>query len=1082
MPVLGLTATRSPSGSRIVLGADDPLRVTFRDVVRTISLALEMDERGKLHHGVRVALLAHRIGEAIGVPDVGHLYYAGLLHDLGAMGIADQIVHDAMHERHGPELRAHPERGAQIVRPLSVLRPFEAVIRDHHERVDGRGFPHGKCGEEIPLGASIIRVADQIELAMRAGPPEGRLAAVRKAITREAAGGVPLAVAGAALVTADARLLDQLCDERILDDTLSAFCPPQPGVLGLTRHALLSQLLWVLARVIDAKHAHTMGHSVRVAYWAHEIAQAFASDVNPWDVAWAGFLHDVGIVGVPARLLAKPGALEDEDVPIVQRHAADSQRIIATIRDLSHLASAAAAHHERYDGGGYPRGLAGEAIPFIGRILAYADVYDALTSARAHRDAMTHAEALTAMRSMVGSTLDPHLARVALDALQRAGHDAAENQRGVGFTRFFDSDEADLDGAFGRDSGVGTALRVPNAGAAPLLALDPWITFEITEDRRIVGPAAALRELTGATSDRLLEAFGTESARMLLGAIAQLGESETHTQYVFTRAARPLEVIVMRRGGKITLLCQSAARRLQTMERLALFYRNFLSSTEAIVFVDPRGFVVDVNQSFVDVFGYDREAIVGKHTRLLRSGRQDEPFYRAMWEAITDPARASWSGELVDRRRDGKEVDVRLSTEAVRDAMGNCIGYIGHFSDVTARNRAEEELRLRKTELQMANDDLLRVSRFKDELIAMTSHDLRGPLGAIASLAALVRQNLERLPQEKVAGHLERIRETATRLTEFVTDLLDLDKSESGQLVLRPCRVRLDELLEQCVERARATTTRPVAIELTLAERPLELVADPVRAEQVFANLIGNAVKFSPDGQVVSVSAAIAGDGSRYVVRVEDRGPGIPEHALEAVFDRYYQVQATSGAGARSAGSGLGLTIVKNLVSLHGGSVRAENRGDGGSRFVVELPVDRAAPELNTPVVVLLARASAQTEAVARTLGGIGAYVLRADVSERAGAVCALTGADVLLFEDAAAGAATSAFVSERSADGAALPVVARLCDDSVLAGGVDAAAEISDVSFAGSVRSLVAPVLDSELRELLREAALRRNALGRTP
>lgn len=1076
--MLGLKSTRSPSGSRIVLGADDPLRVTFRDVVRTISLALEMDERGKLHHGVRVALLAHRIGEAIGVPDVGHLYYAGLLHDLGAMGIADQIVHDAMHERHGPELRGHPERGAQIVRPLSVLRPFEAVIRDHHERVDGRGFPHGKRGDEIPLGASIIRVADQIELAMRAGPPSGRVVAVRKAIAREAAGGVPLAVAGAALVCADAQLLDQLCDEKLLDETLSAFCPPQPGVLGLSRHTLLSQLLWVLARVIDAKHAHTMGHSVRVAYWGHEIARAFASDVNPWDVAWAGFLHDVGIVGVPARLLAKPGALEDEDVPIVQRHAADSQRIIATIRDLSHLASAAAAHHERYDGGGYPRGVAGEAIPFIGRILAYADVYDALISARAHRQAMTHAEALTAMRSMVGSTLDPHLARVALDALQRAGHDAAENQREVGFTRFFDSDEADLDGAFGRDSGVGTALRLPTAGAAPLLALDPWITFEITDDRRIVGPAAALRELTGATSDRLLDAFSTESARMLLDAIAQLGERETHTQYVFTRAARPLEVIVMRRGGKNTLLCQSAARRLQTMERLALFYRNFLSSTEAIVFVDPRGFVVDVNQSFVDLFGYEREAIVGKHTRLLRSGRQDEPFYRDMWRAITDPARASWSGELVDRRRDGREVDVRLSIEAVRDAMGNCIGYIGHFSDVTARRRAEEELRLRKTELQMANDDLQRVSRFKDELIAMTSHDLRGPLGAIANLAALVRLNLERLPQDKVAGHLERIRETAARLTEFVADLLDLDKTESGQLELRPCRVRLDELLEQCVERARATTTRPVAIELSVAHGPLELVADPVRAEQIFANLISNAVKFSPDGQAVSVSATI-GDG-RYVVRVEDRGPGIPEHALEAVFDRYYQVQTTSGAAARGVGSGLGLTIVKNLVTLHRGSVRAENRADGGSRFVVELPVDRAAPELQAPVVVLLARASAQTETLARTLRSIGAYVLRADVGERAGAVCALTGADVLLFEDAAAGAATSAFVSERAADGAALPVVARLCDDAEIAGGVVPAPDVGHLSFTPLVRSLVAPVLDSELRELLREAALRRAAARR--
>ncbi len=1039
------------------------LRVAFRDVVRTISLALEMDERGKLNHGVRVGLMAHRIGDVLGMNDAPNLYYAGLLHDLGAMGVADQVIHDAMYDRHGPELQQHPERGAQIVRPLAVLRPFEEVIRDHHERYDGAGFPQRKCGEEIPLGASVIRLADHVEFALRAASPSNRASRVTRAIDRERAGGVPTRVAEAAseLFSSEPSFLELLCDDAALEDTLSSFCPPAPGTDRLSRSELHSQLLWVLARVVDAKHAHTMGHSARVAHFGFRIAQAFNDSVNAWDVAWAGLLHDVGMVAVPRKVLEHAGALDEDDLRIVRSHADDSRRVIATIRDLAHLALPAAAHHERYDGAGYPQGLSGEGIPFIGRILAYADVYDALTTARSYREALGHAEALSQMRSLVGTVLDPHLASAALDALQRQRADAADG-RAVSFSRFFESDNADLDGAFGRESGTGTVLRTPTKSGAPLLALDPWIPFEITDDLTLDGPPGALDALTGANSVRLVDAFDPESVRDLLDVIGKLGRAETHTQYLFTRAGRPLEVIVQRHDGRVRLLCQSAERRLQTMDRIALYYRNFLSSAEAIVFADPRGNIVDVNQSFIDLFGYSREEIVGKHTRMLRSGRQDQSFYREMWQSITDGTRASWSGELVDRRKDGREIDVRLSIEAVRDAMGACIGFLAHMTDVTARKRAEAELLLRKQELVAANEELQRVSRFKDELIAMTSHDLRGPLGAIANLAALVRENLGRLPREKVAGHLERIRETAAKLTEFASDLLDLDKTESGQLVLRPCRVRLDELLSQCVERVQAASTKSVAIDLRLCSDSLELLADPVRTEQIFANLIANAVKFSPEGETVSVEASYDEARGCCVVHVNDHGPGIPEDSLEAVFDRYYQVDRHQTATARGIGSGLGLHIVRTLVTLHRGSVRAENRKSGGCRFVVELPVDRAAPELARPVVVLLARPSHQRETLMQMLRDLGAHVMCAETGERVRALCALTGADVLLYDEPACDSATLAFASGRCAT-SELPVVARVCEPA------------NDVSGPPSGCTLIAPVLESELRELLREASLRR-------
>lgn len=448
---LGTMVDASLEQKRVRLGSADPeLLVAFRDVVRTISLALEMDDRGKLNHGVRVAVLAYRIGDALGMADAANLYYAGLLHDLGAMGVANQVLHDVMDGVFGLDVHQHGDRGALIVRPLAALRPFEDVIRDHHERVDGKGFPSQKRGPEIPLGASVVRVADQIEMALRVASPAQRLERVQRTLARERDGGVPERVADAAsdLFASEASLIELLCDYEALEDALVTFCPAPFGIPSLSRIEMLSQLLWVLARVVDAKHSYTMGHSARVAYYGYRIAHAFSGELNVWDAAWAGLLHDVGKVGVPRRLLDKPGGLAPDELDIVRQHAADSHRIISTIADLSHLALPAASHHERYDGRGYPRGLAGDEIPLIGRILAYADVYDALTTARSYRGAIPHTQALSVVRTMVGSHLDPRIGRVAFDILDRWGAADPAQEEDVSFSSFFMSDEVDLEGAF----------------------------------------------------------------------------------------------------------------------------------------------------------------------------------------------------------------------------------------------------------------------------------------------------------------------------------------------------------------------------------------------------------------------------------------------------------------------------------------------------------------------------------------------------------------------------------------------------------------------------------------------------------
>ncbi|HEX7601481.1 MAG TPA: HD domain-containing phosphohydrolase [Polyangiaceae bacterium] len=1042
-----------------------PLSVAFRDVVRTISLALDMDEHGKLNHGMRVAVLSHRVGLVLGLEEAGPLFYAGMLHDLGALGLEDHIVHHLARGHDTAEVCMHAERGAHIVRPIAVLRPYESMIRDHHERLDGRGFPAGKRGAEISMGASIVHMADLIDRAIRTAPGDTR-GAIERVVARERGHGVPASVADAmASLLGDRDLLRALTNDDALDVMVGSLCPPTPGLENATRTELINQLLWVLARVVDAKHSHTMGHSTRVSQLAYHMASAYG-EVNAADATWAGLLHDVGKIGLPRRLLDKAGPLSSDEWPLVRAHASGSEQIIHTIRGLSHLALPAASHHERYDGKGYPRGLDAENIPLIGRLLAYADIYDALTSERSYHAPMPHAEALAHMQTIVGKALDPHLADAAFHTLKRWGPAGAGRGTPPPFGRFFESDDADVDAAFGMTSGGGTSFLAPPKGVM-LPSLNAWERIVVGADLTLKEGTDALRELTGEPAgEELADHFDVESTSALRGTVLKLAPRKSFTRYVYTKSAKPIEVVAMRLDdeteGDLVLLCRNAEQKQHSMERLVLFYRNFLSNSEAVLFADASGSIIDVNQAFCRMFGYERMAVIGQPTRLLKSGRQSTEVYAGLWESITDPARGTWSGEVIDRKRNGEELDVRLSIQAVRDPNGACVGYLAHLVDISEKMKMEAELRLRHRELQRVNEELVRLGRFKDDLIAMTSHDLRGPLTAIVNVADLMREGLPRMPQQRLASLLDRIRETASKLTVFVSDLLDVEKTESGSLQLNPCRVQLGALLAQCVDRARsAASSKRVSFELRIQDGLPPLLADAARLEQVFMNLLGNASKFTPDGSTVTVRAAVDARRDLLVVHIDDQGPGIPEHAVEAIFDRFYQVKTAGSMTARGFGTGLGLNIVRNLVKLHGGEVRAENLRSGGCRFCVELPWRRDDPRLARASVVVLAGLTSSTQNLLRTLEEVDATPLWIENASRLRHTCQLTDADLVLYDDALADPEARQFLEERAARPDLLPFSVRLVDDGDVLEG----------------RALASPVLHAELRELLSEAALRRRA-----
>ena len=253
---------------------------------------------------------------------------------------------------------------------------------------------------------------------------------------------------------------------------------------------------------------------------------------------------------------------------------------------------------------------------------------------------------------------------------------------------------------------------------------------------------------------------------------------------------------------------------------------------------------------------------------------------------------------------------------------------------------AEKEREARS--LAQINEELRRLDELKSEFLAMVSHELRTPLTAIVGYSRLLLRQVHGPLNAKQSEHQEAIFRSAQRLTDLINELLDVSRLESGRVELtpRPTDARLIADQAIAVIAVAAQAKRITVMNSVSGETP-PVQADPERLQQILVNLLSNAVKFTPDGGSVTVSTGRHKD--QVWISVQDTGVGIPREELARIWDPFYQVEST--LRRRHGGSGLGLTIVRRLVELHGGLVRAESEGENcGSRFTFTLPVATEAP------------------------------------------------------------------------------------------------------------------------------------------
>jgi len=319
------------------------------------------------------------------------------------------------------------------------------------------------------------------------------------------------------------------------------------------------------------------------------------------------------------------------------------------------------------------------------------------------------------------------------------------------------------------------------------------------------------------------------------------------------------------------------------------------------------------------------------------------------WQSVLDPAvlphvLSRWSEAITGGQPFEMEFPLRgaggafrtflARVEPLRDEAGRVLRWIGTGTDVEEKRLAAEESGLLLANERAARGAAEDASRLKDELLATVSHELRTPLHAIVGWSHLLLN--PKIEEAEIRKGLETILRNARSQTQIIDDLLDMSRIVAGKLRLDIRTVELPQVLLKTLDTMRpAAEAKGLRIE-TRINPFCPIKGDPVRLQQIFWNLLGNAIRFTPEGGTVQV--VLERVYSHLEVRISDTGEGIDPAFLPFVFDRFRQQE---GAVARQHGGlGIGLSIVKNLAELHGGQVRAMSAGDGqGSTFIVRLPV-----------------------------------------------------------------------------------------------------------------------------------------------
>ena len=368
-------------------------------------------------------------------------------------------------------------------------------------------------------------------------------------------------------------------------------------------------------------------------------------------------------------------------------------------------------------------------------------------------------------------------------------------------------------------------------------------------------------------------------------------------------------------------------------------------SPASIIITDLEFRIEYVNPAFVINSGYSAREIIGQNVRILQSGYTPQEVYQAMFDTIE--AGHSWRGELLNRKKNGELFWESTTISPIRGHDGVISHYAAIKEDITDRKQAEEELRRHRDNLQelvaeqtahiiAAKEEAEAANQAKSAFLANTSHEIRTPMNAIIGMSELLLET--RLDADQ-RGYLTTVAKSARSLLELLNQVLDLSKLEGGKMTLEQIPFDLRDTLEEALVTFYASArTKNILLKLDISPdiKPCR-IGDPTRLRQIIINLVGNALKFTPQGHVSVAVTRHTVEGQLHF-RVEDTGIGIAADRLDLIFESF--TQADQSTARKHGGTGLGTTISKQFVELMHGKIWVESEVDVGStfHFTIEAP------------------------------------------------------------------------------------------------------------------------------------------------
>lgn len=365
---------------------------------------------------------------------------------------------------------------------------------------------------------------------------------------------------------------------------------------------------------------------------------------------------------------------------------------------------------------------------------------------------------------------------------------------------------------------------------------------------------------------------------------------------------------------------------------LEKLHQAIIQSPISVVITDTEGYIEFFNPAFCKITGWNDQEIIGKKPSFLKSGFQPASYYEKLWKTITSGN--VWQGEFKNKKKNGEFYWELASISPIRNRYGNITHYVKIAENISYMKKIEKDLKKAKQEAEMANN-------YKNHFLANMSHEIRTPINTIIGFSELIKN--ENLPSQKRNKYSGIIEENSQSLLRLIDDIIDVAKIEANELKIRKEACSLGELFAELeltytnFLKRRQKTNLDLIFQLPEEAHHDVIFTDPYRLKQILNNLYINALKYTEVGHIEIGYTILNENKLRFFV--SDTGAGIPANRIKNIFKRFSYSNETSSS--ETSGSGLGLSICKDLAVLLGGEINLKSVEGEGSVFFLTLPYDK---------------------------------------------------------------------------------------------------------------------------------------------